>query len=112
MIGAVLDTNMVVSALLSPKEPLVSILNLAALGRFRCYVSTPILEEYSEVLGRGYLGLNERTTLKSIEKLKKSVLVEPRRRLRICADVADNKFLEWALKARADYVVTGNTRHF
>jgi len=27
-------------------------------------------------------------------------------------DANDNKFLECALEARADYVVTGNVRHF
>ncbi len=85
MIRAVLDTNVVVSALLSPEGPMASILNLAALQRFRCYVSEPILEEYGKVLGRAYLGLNERATFRSMKRLKESaVLVEPRRQVRIC----------------------------
>lgn len=113
MIRAVLDTNVVVSALLSPEGPMASILNLATLQRFRCYVSEPILEEYGEVLGRACLGLNERAIFGSMKRLKKSaVLVEPRRQVRICTDAEDNKFLECALEARADYVVTGNVRHF
>lgn len=113
MIRAVLDTNVVVSALLKPEGPMASILDLAALQRFRCYVSEPILEEYGEVLGRAYLGLNERATFGSMKRLKESaVLVEPRRQVRICTDAEDNKFLECALEARADYVVTGNVHHF
>ncbi len=40
------------------------------------------------------------------------MLVEPRRQVRISTDAKDNKFLECALEARADYVVTGNVRHF
>lgn len=113
MIRAVLDTNVVVSALLNPVGPMASILNLAALRRFRCYVSGPILEEYHKVLGRTHLGLNERTIFRSMERLRRSaVLVEPRRQVRECMDAEDNKFLECALEARADYVVTGNVRHF
>lgn len=38
--------------------------------------------------------------------------VEPSERLRLCRDAGDDKFLERALEARADYVVTGNVRHF
>jgi|SRR5580658_3031078 putative PIN family toxin of toxin-antitoxin system len=113
MIRAVLDANVVVSALLNPVGPMASILNLAALRRFRCYVSGPILDEYGEVLGRAYLRLNERTTFRSMERLRRSaVLVEPRRQVQVCVDAEDNKFLECALEARADYVVTGNVRHF
>jgi putative PIN family toxin of toxin-antitoxin system len=76
-------------------------------------VSGPILDEYGEVLERAYLGLNERTTFRTMERLRRSaVLVEPRRQVQICMDAEDNKFLECALEARADYVVTGNVRHF
>ncbi len=59
-------------------------------------------EEYGEVLGRAYLGLNERV-FGSMKRLKESaVLVEPRRQVRISTDAKDNKFLECALEARAD----------
>src|SRR2546430_2956607 len=39
-------------------------------------------------------------------------LVRPVRRLAIAADPDDNIFLECADSARADYLVTGNQRHF
>jgi uncharacterized protein len=38
--------------------------------------------------------------------------VTPTRRLQVTADPDDNIFLECADAARADYLVTGNTRHF
>jgi len=38
--------------------------------------------------------------------------VLPRKRLNVTTDPDDNIFLECALEARADYVVTGNLRHF
>lgn len=113
MIRAVLDTNVVVSGLLSPSGPLAPLIDLAALRRFRCYVSEEILTEYREVLGRPYLGIDEVAAIKAILRLKKaSVLVKPAKRLVVCKDVEDNKFLECALQARADYLVTGNLRHF
>lgn len=113
MIRAVLDTNVVVSALLTPSGVTASLLNLAALHAFRCYVSRPILDEYREVLGRDHLGIAEREVITSIARLQPSaVLLTPRRRLQVCRDPGDNKFLECALEGRADYLVTGNLRHF
>ncbi len=41
-----------------------------------------------------------------------AILVVPRKRLKITSDPDDNKVLECALEARADFVVTGNTRDF
>jgi uncharacterized protein len=38
--------------------------------------------------------------------------VKPRKPVHAAFDPDDNKFLECALEARADYVVTGNRRHF
>lgn len=113
MIGAVLDTNVVVSALLNPTGPTASILDLAARLRFRCYVSREILEEYRDVLGRPYLGLNEIEVHRSTKRLERSaVMVEPRRRLQVCIDPDDDIFLECALEARSNYIVTGNARHY
>jgi len=36
----------------------------------------------------------------------------PTRHLQVAVDPEDNKFLECADAARADYLVTGNQRHF
>jgi uncharacterized protein len=43
---------------------------------------------------------------------KTFVLVKPRKELHVATDPEDNKVLECALEARADYIVTGNLRHF
>jgi putative PIN family toxin of toxin-antitoxin system len=42
----------------------------------------------------------------------RSHLVKPVRPLQVAKDPDDNKFLECADAARADYLVTGNQRHF
>ena len=41
-----------------------------------------------------------------------SHIVTPSRRLEVCTDPDDNVFLECADVARADYLITGNQRHF
>ena len=41
-----------------------------------------------------------------------SHIVTPSRRLDVCGDPYDNAFLECADKAGADYLITGNSRHF
>jgi uncharacterized protein len=41
-----------------------------------------------------------------------SHIVTPSRCLEVCTDPDDNMFLECADAARADYLITGNPRHF
>jgi putative PIN family toxin of toxin-antitoxin system len=113
MISAVLDTNIIVSAHLNQEGPASIILDLAFSRYFRCFVSEVLLEEYEEILKRTRLGLDARDTSRSIRLLRKAAtLVVPRRILKVTSDPDDNKIIECALEARADYVVTGNTRHF
>ena len=113
MLKAVLDTNIVVSAHLIPDGRQALILGLAYAGRFRWYVSREILSEYEGVLLRERFGLNSRRVTKSLRELSRSAaLVTPRKKVRICPDSDDDKFIECALEARADFVVTGNTCHF
>lgn len=113
MLKAVLDTNVVVSAHLNLDGPPRVILDLAFSRHFRCFVSEPLLREYEEVLSRPRFGRNPRDIAKSLRLLRDvATLVVPRRRLDVAGDPDDNKVLECALEARADYVVTGNTRDF
>jgi predicted nucleic acid-binding protein len=41
-----------------------------------------------------------------------SRIVVPSRRIEICGDPDDNIFLECADAGRADYLITGNQKHF
>jgi putative PIN family toxin of toxin-antitoxin system len=113
MIRAVLDTNVVVSALLRPEGRPALILKLALSKQFRRCVSESLLEEYTEVLARAQFGWDQRRRDRLIRDLRAaSTLVIPRKRLRITSDPDDNKVMECALEARADFVVTGNVRDF
>lgn len=111
MIRAVLDTNVVVSALLSPEGRPALVLKLAMLKQFRCYVSEALLEEYIEVLARAQFEWDQRRIERLIRDLRAATtFVVPRKRLRITSDPDDNKVMECALEVRADFVVTGNVR--
>jgi uncharacterized protein len=116
MIRAVLDTNVLVSALrpsgASPKRPRI-VLRAALAGSFRCILSASILEEYETVLGRSYLLIPVSEAAETLQRLRAvSEFLMPKRTVSAALDPSDNKFLECALEARADYVVTGNIRHF
>ena len=109
----VLDTNVIVSALLVPSGTQASILLLALRGHVALYVSLAVLAEYEEVLRRPRLKLDPRyidAALASIRKI--AHLVEPTQALSLSTDESDNRFLECAETAEANYLVTGNTRHF
>jgi putative PIN family toxin of toxin-antitoxin system len=113
MIRAVLDTNIVVSAHLNAEGPAALILELALSRYFRCFVSVALLEEYEGVLGRERFGLDARDVSRSLRILRKATtLVVPRKKLKVAHDPDDDKVVECALEAKADYVVTGNIRHF
>lgn len=113
MAKAVLDTNVVVSGLRNPLGNAGSVLKLAESRAFRCYVSKEILNEYEEVLMRPSLGLKREHVTKFLRMLARTaILVTPTKEIAATSDPDDNVFLECAVEARADYVVTGNLRHF
>jgi uncharacterized protein len=109
----VLDTNVVVSAALKPDGLQRTVVLLAITKPARLYVSTAILAEYRDVLSRPELKIRKGLRLQLLQLIKQhSYLVTPSRPLHITSDPADNIFLECADAARADYLVTGNQRHF
>ena len=109
----VLDTNVLVSAALKPEGLQRTTLLLATTRPARFYVSVPILEEYAEVLSRPELVIRRGLRLQLLQLIKnRSHLIVPSRRLDVTSDPDDNIFLECADAARADYLVTGNQKHF
>jgi putative PIN family toxin of toxin-antitoxin system len=109
----VLDTNILVSAALKPDSLQRTVLTLATTRPGRLYASQSILDEYAEVLGRPELGIRKGLRLQLLQLiLSHSYLVAPSRSLQVTSDADDNVFLECAEAARADYLVTGNQRHF
>jgi putative PIN family toxin of toxin-antitoxin system len=113
MIRVVLDTNVVVSALLKPRGAEGSVLQLALGGVLRLCVSAPVLAEYEAVLPRPKLKIDPEIVEAALADIRtQGKLVRPRQTLSIASHEADNRFLECAEAAGADYIVTGNLRHF
>jgi putative PIN family toxin of toxin-antitoxin system len=112
-IRVVLDTNVVVSAHLNSDGYERHVLDLALAGKLRPVVSEIILAEYEGVLRRPKFGLTARQVSRSMKMLRAAArVVTPQRELNITRDAADNRFLECAEAGKADYLVTGNKRHF
>jgi len=109
----VLDTNEVVSAALKPNSLQRTALTLCTTKPARLYVTVPILDEYSEVLARPALRIPKGVRLHVLQMIKnRSYRVSPARTLDVCPDRDDNRFLECADAANADFLITGNLRHF
>jgi len=113
MIRVVLDTNVLVSAAIKEAGAEAAALDLITEGQFALCVSEPILAEYDRVLARPKLRLSPDRVRHLIAMVRtESILVQPGFALSISTDEADNRFLECAEAARADFLVTGNRRHF
>ena len=108
-----LDTNVVVSAHLNSEGYERHVLDLALARKFDLVVSDAILAEYEGVLLRPKFGLKPLLVSRSLRQLRKSSRrITPQRVLSVARDATDNRFLECADAAKADFLVTGNQRHF
>lgn len=109
----VLDTNILVSALMKPEGREALVLLLAVRGQLELYVSPAVLTEYEKVLHRPKLKLNPREIEAALANVGKvGRLVNPARTLKLSGDESDNRFYECAQAAQADCIVTGNAKHF
>jgi uncharacterized protein len=109
----VIDTNVLISAAIKPAGLQRTVLLLAITKPARLYVSRPILNEYSEVLARPELRIRKGLRQQLLQLIKnRCYTMAPTRRLEVTSDPDDNIFVECADAARADYLVTGNQKHF
>jgi putative PIN family toxin of toxin-antitoxin system len=109
----VIDTNIVVSAALKPDGLQRTVFLLAITKPAKLYVTGAILAEYREVLARRELQIRKGLRQQLLQLIKNHAqLVAPAHALQVAKDPDDDKFLECADAARADYLITGNHRHF
>jgi uncharacterized protein len=109
----VIDTNVLVSSALKPESLQRTTFLLAITRPARLYVSRPILEEYADVLSRPELRIRKGLRQQLLQLIRNhSHIVVPSRHLEVASDPDDNMFLECADIAKADYLVTGNQKHF
>jgi uncharacterized protein len=113
MIRAVLDTNVVVSAMLKAGGTSSRIVKAGVAGHFQWVVSEALLREYQEVLFRPRFKLDPGNVEDLMKFIRASVIITfPVENLTLAKDPDDNKVIECAAEGRAEYVVTGNLRHF
>ena len=114
MIRAVLETNVFVSALLSPKGLPSKILAAWRAERFHLVTSPAILEEIGRVLQYPKIALRHRWPQERIrlfmEDLAHLAILTPGERTLdvIAEDPSDNRYLECAVEGDADYIVSAD----
>lgn len=109
----VLDTNVLVSGLLTPRGAPAKILNLIIGGKAVILYDDRILDEYTEVLARPRFKFDK----SSVDQLlfffeQEGEWVNPMPLGIDLRDPGDMPFLECAVSGNADVLVTGNLRHF
>lgn len=105
----VIDTNVLVSAVLRDRDPEAVILFVLEQDDFTWVVSDAILTEYRNVLARKRLGipdLIQQRWLELIGSLTSIVSVD--QTISFPRDPKDAKFLACALSARAEFLITGD----
>ena len=113
MTRVVLDTNILVSALLQPLGPSAQLFLRCLNGSLQLCLTGSIFAEYEEVISRPRLKRSPDViagTLRTIRDI--GLWVKPSARVTICSDPDDDVFLECAQAANARYVITGNIKHF
>lgn len=109
----VLDTNVLVSGLLSPQGAPAAILRCILAGSASVCFDERILSEYRRVLARSKFGFDATQVavlLEFLEVTGEPVLAVP---LDLpLPDLSDGMFIEVAIASNADCLVTGNLKHF
>ena len=113
MIRVVLDTNVVVSALISPFGNEALVIHAVQIGSVVPCYSRAIADEYAGVLVRPKFSFAP-NAIEGLLSLLTSAgeIVTPRRLRRLSPDPKDDDFIACAMAANADFLVTGNKRHF
>jgi len=109
----VLDTNVVVSALLNPNGVPAQVLNLFLVGKLELLYDNRILDEYWMVLKRKKFGFNK----EHVDDFMRFVMFHGEfvitNSLKVkFLDEEDRKFYEVFKSGKAKYLVTGNKRHY
>lgn len=109
----VVGTGVLISVLIQPQGTTGGVLRALREGRFVAIFSTDMLVEVVEVLGRPFFRIkyhiepDDITALIHLVRLR-GELVLPDRKVAVCRDPKDDKFLEAALAGKADCVISGD----
>lgn len=113
---AVIDTNVIVSAMLKKDSMPAQVLKEVLVGNINMLVNEEILDEYLEVLSRKKFRFPIDAVINLITEIRKQAIYVDRTPLdEYMPDPDDAVFYEIVMEARKDvnaYLVTGNLKHF
>ena len=109
----VLDTNTIISAFFWEGNE-AELFRKIEQGKAKLYITIEILKEVEEVIKRPKFNeVMRKANLTPDQIMQKIVslshlVIAPKITVKVCRDEKDNKFLECAESAKADYVVSGD----
>lgn len=112
----ILDTNVVVSALIQKSFPHLILQELYIEREIKLCLSEALMTEYYEVLNRDKFSrfpdfkLNADIILADIRA--NAIFFKPKKKVRKLKDADDDMLLELAQESKADFLITGNTNDF
>lgn len=109
----VLDTNVVISSFLKPAGNPSRVLRLILQGDLEIVINEEILAEYTEVASRPIFHLDRNRVLVVLDYLRSVAIHAPSLPIRpSLPDPGDEPFIEVALSTKADFLITGNKKHY
>jgi len=109
----VVDTNVIISGILSPRGFPSKIINDWLHLKFIGLLSNPLILEITDVLSRpkiiklaGVKSIHFNNIIKTLKE--KSEIIIPNDTLEVCKDPKDNMLFELAEKGNADFIITGD----
>lgn len=109
----VIDTNIFLSGLLNESGASAKLIEYLRNGTFSLILSSDVFDEYANVI----FDFNNDVLIEDAVELflmilQRSNFVIPTEKHDVCRDKDDNKFIECAVAAHADFIVTKNIKHF
>lgn len=102
-----LDTNVIISALLFGGKPRMILLSVIRKQHI-AITSTILLSELSDVLRKKFEYSKSAAIAVNTQMKKQCVIVSPAETIDVVADMPDNRVLEAATEGKCEYIITGD----
>jgi len=111
-VKVVLDTNILISALINENGKPRKILNLFYDKEIALYFAPDIIEEYKDVLSRKEFNINSEKIGKVVNAVRRlGIHTEPPKSIIAMRDETDRIFYDTA-KSAGTWLITGNIKHY
>ena len=113
MMRAVVDTNILIRALIKPYGTVGPVVARLRDGDYVIVYSSPLLDELITKLALPRMRVKYRVQTELVEALVSTIILRgerviPTRQIKLCRDPNDDMFIEAAVAGQAPYVVTGD----